>query len=101
MQQQPRSRLSRAAGVSAIFTLFGACFYFGLGVLYTIASGGNAAQFALEALLGTFVCWVALTFILEPIMGAFDEINKPRQRDDNATTGDSGAGDRNTTPPQE
>lgn len=94
------SRLSRAAGVSAIFTLFGACFYFGIGTFLTIAQGGNPVQFFFECLIGTFVCWVALTLFLEPIMGRFDEINKPRPRND-GTTGDPGEGDNHTPPSPE
>lgn len=98
------SRLSRAAGVSAIFTLFGTCFYFGFGVLYTIAHGGNAAGFFVQTVIGAIVCWVGLTFILEPIMGGFDEINKPRSRDsdqDPRETGKPGADDTNIRPSQE
>ena len=100
------SRLSRAAGVSAIFTLFGTCFYFGFGVLYTVAQGSNAAEFLVQSVIGAIVCWVALTFILEPVMGAFDEINKPRSRDsdpdpDPHGTGKPGTDETNIRPPQE
>lgn len=98
------SRLSRAAGVSAIFTLFGTCFYFGFGVLYTVAQGGNAAEFFVQTLIGAFLCWVVLAFLLEPIMGAFDDINKPRSRDseqDPQATGEPGTDETNIRPPQE
>lgn len=101
------SRFSRAAGVSAIFTLFGTCFYFGFGVLFTIAQGGNAAEFFVQTIIGAFVCWLALAFILEPVMGAFDEINKPRSRDSDPNhqdphgTGNLGTDETNIRPPQE
>lgn len=93
------SRLTRAAGVSAIFTLFGACFYFGFGVLWTVAQGGNAAQFFVDALLGSLVLWVVLTFVLEPIMGAFDDANK-RGRDDQSAAHPH-TGEADIAPPQQ
>jgi len=73
-------RLIESAFYSFLFTLYGSCLYYAVGVFYTLSQNGDVVKFFLDTLIGAAICFFALTFVFWEISGAFHEMNK-RGRD--------------------
>ena len=71
-------RLTQASLYSFITTCYGGCFYFAFGVFTTLAQKGNIAEFLGNFVVSMLVCFAAFTFIFYELMGAFEELNRPR-----------------------
>lgn len=89
------SRFARAGFISALFTIYGGSIYYVIALFSALATpGGDIAKAFVDTLLGCFVCWIFFTVIFYEILGAFDELNKPRQRRDQENR-DDGTQSRN------
>lgn len=75
-------RLLNAALTSLLFTVFGGSFYYAISIALTLSKGGDVVQTFSETVQGCFLLWVILTFVFYEIAGAFEELNKPRNRTD-------------------
>lgn len=54
---------------------------FGLGVLWTIGTGGDAAAYAVDCIKLSFVCMIFSTWGLYELAGALARANRPRSED--------------------
>lgn len=54
---------------------------FGLGVLWTIGTGGDAAAYAVDCIKLTFVCMIFSTWGLYELAGLLERANRPRNQD--------------------
>lgn len=54
---------------------------FGLGVLWTIGTGGDAVAYAVDCIKLSFVCMIFSTWGLYELAGALARANRPRNRD--------------------
>lgn len=81
-------RLAQASLYAFITSCYGGCFYFAIGVFSTLAQKGNIAEFLGNFIVSMLVCFAALTFIFYEVMGAFEELNRPRDRDNRDGTKD-------------
>lgn len=54
---------------------------YGLGVLYTIATGGDAAAYAADCVKLAFVCMIFSTWGLYELAGLLERANRPRSED--------------------
>lgn len=73
----------QSAFYSGLFMLYGGCFYFFFGMLFTMANHGDFSKFVGDFIVSMIVGFVALTFVMYEIHGMFEELNKPRNRDEN------------------
>ncbi len=71
-------RLAQASLYALLTTCYGGCFYFAFGVFSTLVQKGNIAEFLGNFLVSMLVCFAAFTFIFYEVMGAFEELNRPR-----------------------
>ncbi|HIA50772.1 MAG TPA: hypothetical protein EYN91_01595 [Candidatus Melainabacteria bacterium] len=73
---------------------------FGLGVLWTIGTGGDATAYAVDCIKLAFVVMIFSTWGLYELAGLMERANRPRNRD-----GENGDGtnrdDRNTGQPDD
>lgn len=83
-------KLIEAAFYAGLFTLYGGSFYFLFGLLMTLSSGGETSKFIGDFIVGCIVAFVGFTFIMYEIQGMFEELNKPRKRDDDKDSKGSG-----------
>lgn len=68
---------------------------FGLGVLWTIGTGGDAAAYAVDCIKLSFVCMIFSTWGLYELAGLLERANRPRSedRDNDKRDGDHRDGD--------
>ncbi len=73
---------------------------FGLGVLWTIGTGGDAAAYAGDCIKLSFVCLIFSTWGLYELSGALARANRPRSEDRDRENPDGNNPDgKNTNPP--
>ncbi len=76
---------------------------FGLGVLWTIGTGGDPAAYAVDCIKLSFVCMIFSTWGLYELAGLLERANRPRSedRDNDKRDGDTRDGDsRNAKNPK-
>ena len=88
------NRFAQSGFYSFLVTLYGMCFYYGIGVAVTLAQGGDLVKFFWDCLTGGFVLFIFLWFVFYELTGAFERLNQPRDKDD------SGGDDKGTGGPQ-
>lgn len=86
------NRLVKAGFISGLFTVYGGSIYYVIALFSALVTpGGDVVKAFVDTLLACFVCWLFGTVIFYEILGAFDELNKPRRPQDQRDSADDGA----------
>ncbi len=80
-------RFGKSILYSFFITLYFMCFYYAFGVAQTLFQGGDLVKFFFDTIIVGTVVWGFLSFLLYDLMGSFERLNKPRDKDDNDKNG--------------
>ena len=87
MKRSKGNRLLESGFYASIFTITGFSFYYTIGLLYTLAQGGDAGKFFLDSLEGGFFAFFFFWFVCWEITGMFEELNKRGRNDEQKDDG--------------
>lgn len=81
-------KLMQSAFYSFLVTLFGMSWYYVIGLFVTLSQGGDIGKFLVDCVTGGVVCFALFTFIFYELAGALEEMNRPRNRDEDSKKDD-------------
>lgn len=70
------SKLLQAAFISGLLTMFSGSIYYLFSLFSTLAANGNVVQTFIDCAVGSFLCWLFLTYVFYEILGVFEQRNE-------------------------
>ena len=67
---------------AGVFTISGFGFYYFIGLMLTLAQGGDINKFFLDSIVGGFFAFIFFWFVCWEITGMFERFNQSSRKDD-------------------
>lgn len=82
MKRTTMKRLIESGFYAGVLTASGFGFYYFIGLILTLAAGGDTTKFFLDSMLGGFFAFLFFWLVCWEISGMFERFNQRRHGDD-------------------